>query len=99
MRSLGAPLWGESGGVLIPLMATPSWHSVHVGTPSLPSHMSTWGRRVRRGPWLFQDAARGRGGEGRGGWNRVQAGRVCGQEAVKHSEVREVPETGARLGG
>lgn len=41
----------------------------------------------------------GKEGEGRGGWNRVQAGRVCGQEAVKHSEVREVPETGARLGG
>lgn len=39
----------------------------------------------------------GKGGEG--GWNRAQAGRVCGQEAVKHSEVREVPETGARLGG
>lgn len=34
-----------------------------------------------------------------GGWDRVRAGRVCGQEAVKHSEVREVPETGARLGG
>lgn len=47
---------------------------------------------VHRGPGLPQDAARER--EGRGGWNRVQAGRVCGQEAVKHSEVREVPETG-----
>lgn len=37
----------------------------------------------------------GKLGQGPGRW----AGRVCGQEAVKHSEVREVPETGARLGG
>lgn len=47
---------------------------------------------MHRGPGPPQDAAQER--EGRGGWNRVQAGRVCGQEAVKHSEVREVPETG-----
>lgn len=72
MRSLGAPLWGESGGVLIPLMATPSWHSVHVGAPSLPSHMSIWGRRVCRGPWLFQDAARGK--EGKAGEGRLEQG-------------------------
>lgn len=82
---------------MIPLMAAPSWHSVRVGAPGLLSHMSTWEGTVHRGPWLSQDAAQGR--EGRGGWNSVQAGRVCGQEAVKHSEVREVPETGARLGG
>lgn len=70
----------------------------------LPGPQSMWGLpaspvicplgegRVYRGPGLPQDAARGR--EERGGWNRVQVGRVCGQEAVKHSEVREVPETG-----
>lgn len=70
----------------------------------LPGTQSMWGLPaspvicplgeggVHWGPGLPQDAARGR--EGRGGWNRVQAGRVCGQEAVKHSEVREVPETG-----
>lgn len=28
-----------------------------------------------------------------------RAGWVCGQEAVKHSEVQEVPETGVQLGG
>lgn len=40
----------------------------------------------------------GGGGEAGMGPGR-QAGWVCGHEAVKHSEVREVPETGARLGG
>lgn len=84
--------------VLIPLTAaSPSWHPVRGGAPSLPDHVSAWEGRVHRGSW----AVPGRcvGGEGRGGWDRVRAGRVCGQEAVKHSEVREVPETGARLGG
>lgn len=54
--------------------------------------MSTWGggsTGAQGYPRMLH--GKGRGG---GGWNRVQAGRVCGQEAVKHSEVREVPETG-----
>lgn len=87
-----SPAGRDWEGVFIGLMTTPSWHSVHMGVPSQPRHMSTWGEGGPQGPRATPGAARER--EGRGGWNRVQAGRVCGQEAVKHSEVREVPETG-----
>lgn len=42
-------------------------------------------------------------GLGREGEHGLCPGRrarwVCGQEAVKHSEVQEVPETGVQLGG
>lgn len=38
-----SPAGRDWEGVLGLLTAPPSWHSVRVGAPGLPSHMSTWG--------------------------------------------------------
>lgn len=88
----------ERLGGMIPLTAAPSQHSVHLWAswPAQPCvHL---GREDPQGPMGYPPGGcMGWGGEaGTGpGWRAW----VCGQEAVKHSEVREVPETGARLGG
>lgn len=99
MHSLGGPRGKSVGGLDNP-HAPPSQHSIHLGAswPAQPQvHLGREGPQGPRGyprvlHWL------GRGGEAGMGPGQ-QAGWVCGQEAVKHSEVREVPETGARLGG
>lgn len=91
--------WGEGGA------CHPSWPSLlstqsFWGPPGLHSHISTWGGRIHRGPMGYPRVLYGLGREGEHGLcPGRRAGWVCGQEAVKHSEVQEVPETGVQLGG
>lgn len=99
MHSLDAP-YGETGGAWHPLMVVPSQHSVLLWAswPAQP-HIHL-GREDPQGPMGSPRVLDGLGREGKAGISPGRrTGWVCGQEAVKHSEVREVPETGAQLGG
>lgn len=98
----GCSLWGHRGS-LAPLMAVPSQHSILLGAswsaqPHI--HLGREEGKIHRGPLgyprvlyrLRREREHGLSPGRRAGW-------VCGQEAVKHSEVQEVPETGVQLGG
>lgn len=98
MHSLDAP-YRETGELGTP-HGYPSQHSVLLGAswPAQP-HIHL-GREDPRGPMGYPRVLHGLGREREAGISPGRrAGWVCGQEAEKHSEVREVPETGARLGG
>lgn len=101
MHSLNAPYRETGGGgSLSPLMAIPSQHSVLLGASwSAQPHIHL-GREDPQGPMYYPRVLYGLGREGEHGLcPGRRAGWVCGQEAVKHSEVQEVPETGVQLGG
>lgn len=91
MHSLGAPHRLDT------LPGQPFQHSVHLGASQPRIHLR---REGLQGPVGYPGVLLGEGKGGKAGTGPgQQAGWVCGQEAVKHSEVREVPETGVQLGG
>lgn len=101
MHSLDAP-YGKTGGggSLAPLMVTPPQYSVLLGASWPAQPHIRWGKNDPQGPMGYPRVLHRVGRKGEAGISPGRrAGWVCGQEAVKHSEVREVPETGAQLGG